>query len=345
MNEVKKILELTNGGLDVFIYYLGDKCLKKSFRNPLREDARPSCHLYPNKDSYGNIQYYLQDFGDSSFCGNCFTIVGKLCGINTRLNFREVLEVIDRDLSLDIFDNASYSQQRLVVKKVISKERLKEEKDFISFEYKSKSYTHNEKDYWKKYGINMEILEQYNVYSLDSIKFTRKDGSSFANFSSKAIPMFAYLFGQAKVQGLKIYRPTAKNRFLYAGRLPKPYIFGWEQLPKNGEVVTITGGEKDVLSLAAHGFNAIAFNSETAKIPEAIMTELQGRFAKILFLYDMDETGKKESQNRVEEYKDKYNVGRVELPLTGTKKEKDISDFFAQGNSGKVLNKLLLSVL
>ena len=70
-------------------------------------------------------------------------------------------------------------------------------------------------------------------------------------------------------------------------------------------MVIITGGEKDVLSLAAHGFNAISFNSETANISEEVMRELAGRFKKILFLYDMDETGKKESAMKVKQFKDK----------------------------------------
>ena len=46
------------------------------------------------------------------------------------------------------------------------------------------------------------------------------------------------------VAGLKIYRPKAKLRFMYAGHFPKPYIFGYEQLPVKGDVVFITGGEK-----------------------------------------------------------------------------------------------------
>ena len=80
---------------------------------------------------------------------------------------------------------------------------------------------------------------------------------------------------------------------------------------------------------------AIAFNSETAKIPEDKLLELSERFHTIIFLYDTDATGVKESSLRVEEYKNKYNVKRVQLPLAGTKAEKDISDYFALGNSSE----------
>ena len=96
-----------------------------------------------------------------------------------------------------------------------------------------------------------------------------------------------------------------------------------------------------MLALAAHGFNAISFNSETASISEDFMKTLAHRFNKIIFLYDMDSTGKKESEMRVKEFKEKFNVYKVELPLSGNKKEKDISDYFALGKTDKDLKLLI----
>ena len=100
MNERQQILYLTGGGLDVFTHYLGDVCLKRIFKNPFREDSRPSCHLYANKNTYGQVEYYLQDFGDSSFCGNCFAIVARLCNMNVKTAFKDILKVIDKELCL-----------------------------------------------------------------------------------------------------------------------------------------------------------------------------------------------------------------------------------------------------
>ena len=69
----------------------------------------------------------------------------------------------------------------------------------------------------------------------------------------------------------------------------------------SGDMLFITGGEKDVLSLYAHGFHAICFNSETAQIPENIIESLQFRFRHIILLYDTDETGKRESERQAEQ--------------------------------------------
>lgn len=337
MNEAQKILQLTDGGLAVFIHYLGEKCLSRVFRNPFREDSRPSCHLYANKDGYGNRQYYLQDFGDSSFCGNCFAIVGRLCNINARTHFREVLRVIDRDLHLGVM-STQQDDYATAIRANIAKAKKQEASTIATFDVVTQAFMPWELAYWQQYGIDLLTLHRYNVKSISSCTFTKSSGGSFAVYGSKAIPTYGYFFENNS--RLKIYRPKAKLRFMYAGKFPKPYIFGREQLPPNGDVVFITGGEKDVMALSAHGFSAVALNSETANIPEELLKDLSARFQKIVFLYDTDETGRKESELRVAQYSQQYNVQKIDLPLSGKKSEKDISDFFSLGHTAEELRSM-----
>lgn len=129
-------------------------------------------------------------------------------------------------------------------------------------------------------------------------------------------------------------------RFLYGGQMPEIYCFGLEQLPQRGDVVFITGGEKDVLCLSAHGFNAVCFNSETANIGNEMIEMFARRFRHVIFLYDMDETGKRESTRQCEIFS-AYKTIRMELPLLGTKQEKDISDYFRMGNTADDFKKLI----
>lgn len=96
--------------------------------------------------------------------------------------------------------------------------------------------------------------------------------------------------------------------------------------------------------LAAHGFHAICFNSETAFIPVTVIHRLSFRFKHIILLYDVDSTGLKSSAKREEELKE-YGVKRLLLPLAGTKTEKDVSDYFMLGNSREDLIKLFLDYL
>lgn len=336
-----KILERTNGGLTVFTHYLGEGCLAKKFCNPFRDDKHPSCRLYENKNSDGLITYYMYDFARSEYSGDCFWMVAKMLNVDLARDFKAILETIDHDLCLCVFESNDKAMRQDVDYKarMLRKYHRMEESSIKSFTLERKSFTREELSYWSKYGIAEDTLRRFKVSSVKNCTFLKANDKSFTVFGSKDIPMFAYEFGDS--DGFKFYRPKAKSRFLYAGNLPKPYVFGWEQLPETGKVVFITGGEKDVMSLAAHGFHAIAFNSETASIPEEKMQSLSKRFEKVMFLYDSDDTGKAESLKNLEKYKGKYNVSRLVLPLNGTKAEKDISDFFATGHDGQDLEFLI----
>ena len=97
-----------------------------------------------------------------------------------------------------------------------------------------------------------------------------------------------------------------------------------------------------MLSLSSHGFHTICLNSETAKVPEELLPSLQERFNHIAILYDMDDTGRKESENRVNELQELgcLSVLNIELPLCGSKQEKDVSDFFRLGHTANELSDL-----
>lgn len=329
--ERDKILEKTSGGLEVFAHYIGEQCGKRLFCNPYRTDSNPSCTL-----KLKNNRYYFMDYGDSSWHGDCFWFVATIKHINLDTDFMEVLRVIDKDLDLFILNEAPqgwHPEMRKVPK--IAKPKARP----IGFEAKYKVFSSSEISYWLSYGITKDILDRFNVRSMSECRFICEDGSDYKYYGSYQYPMYAYLFKDGKA--IKAYRPGSKTRFLYAGELPKPYIFGWDQLPKDGKYVFITGGEKDAMSYVSHGFPAISLNSETSRIQEDTLEILSDRFERIIFSYDNDETGRRESETRVSEHKGKYPVCRIVLPLKGTKTEKDISDFFRLGHSADEIVTLL----
>ena len=203
-----------------------------------------------------------------------------------------------------------------------------------------KPFSESEKLFWYQYGITAEILKLYKVLSLNEFKSENSEGKPFAFQSSDAGPVFGYT-GKRYV---KIYRPFSEVRFLYGGNPGDSYCFGLEQLPAKGDTLFITGGEKDVLSLAARGFHAVCFNSETSNIPKSIIKKLSYRFKHIILLYDTDKTGLEASQKHAGQLAD-LGVSRLVLPLPGTKTEKDISDYFALGNSRENFIALFIEYL
>lgn len=335
MFEKEAILRNTNRGYDIFTHYLGKDVQRNMFANPFRKDIAPSCRLYYIKN---NDIWIIKDFGDSSWCGDPFTFASKVLNIDSQTNFRELLSAIDNDLGLYIMEEApaDYHPIQKVAPKPV-------ENDPLDFKAVYQSFKISELKYWSKYGITPAILDKYEVKSIRWCKFYPKDNKPYIYSSCYLEPQYGYTFNDGT--GIKVYRPFSSPRFLYGGKLPKPYMFGYNQLPSTGKVVILTGGEKDVMSLASHGFDAIALNSESAKVTDELMKDLSSRFEYIVFMYDSDTTGIKESSKRVEEFSKKYPVCQLILPLSGTKKEKDISDFFRLGRTSEELSKMIQNTI
>lgn len=325
MSEVEKILKETNDGLDVFEHYLGIEITHKLFKNSFRSDTTASCKLKKHKG-----RYILHDYGSSEWNGDCFHFVGKIIGKSCITQFKDILNTIIKDLQLNLENN--FESHRDSGTDIRKKRDINISQETYAFTAHCRSYNDPEIKYWQQYGISEEILQKYSVLSVSRCHFTKSD-KQFNIYSSLKSPTFGYFFNEGK--GIKLYRPKNEVRFLYAGILPKPYIFGYDQLPRQGENIFITGGEKDVLSLSAHGLNAICFNSETSLIPINIIKDLQPRFHSIIIMYDSDKTGIRESEQRLQELKKQgvSNIYRVVLPLSGKKTEKDISDYFSMGNT------------
>ena len=344
MNLKEEILQKTNHGLEVFCFYMPiDFVPKRNFRNPLYDDKRASCNIYFDAKSQC---YRMKDFGNEAYSGDCFWFAATILGLDVRTEFRKVLAAIIHDLGLNIpIEEREVSEKKRIYPRISSpairrntvSETPENKRWFKIYE---QPFSAEEKKFWLRYGITDKTLTQYRVKSLFRYEAISGQGKAFTLTSTKEEPIFCYTMGDF----VKIYRPKSKLRFLYGGEKLEDYIFGFEQLPNKGDILFITGGEKDVLSLSAHHFNAICFNSETASIPENIIESLQLRFRHIILLYDMDETGRREAQRQMELLA-QYNVLYLELPLRGTKSEKDISDFFALGRTEYELQSLLTNKL
>lgn len=335
------ILEKTNQGLSVFRYYIsGDWSVGKNFKNPFYNDTKASFNIYFDKKRQ---QYQMKDFGNEVYSGDCFVLVGLIMGLDSinTFHFIEIMKQIDCDLHLGLDENAT---ERKFIKPVMAKvtpicceQDLQQEKPFS---YKQKKFSNQELSFWQEYGISQKVLDKFFVISLETFQSINRQGHPYRiNYSSEE-PIFAYRGHNY----LKLYRPFSKIKFLYGGVIPETYCFGLEQLPHKGDVLFITGGEKDVMSLYSKGFYAICFNSETSYISADILTSLNLRFRHIILLYDMDKTGKQAAQKLQKQFSD-FSLLKMDLPLSGEKKEKDISDYFRLGYTASDLKKLILELI
>ena len=352
MDHKKLILNKTRQGLDVFRHYLGIKFLPdKKFKNPLYNDTRASCCIHLSKKS--GI-YMMKDFGNLEYSGDCFWFVSKLLNLDMKQDFVQILRRINEDMHLGLIFDSEYvsimgltngrtvsPQPSLVSRQETSDTEQEEPQPQPNIKVTYKEFSNDELKYWHRYGITLPVLNKFKVRSGRYLIGVSKEGREYKISSKATEPMFVY---HTIDEAVKVYMPKSKLRFLYAHRPSGEYVFGLEHLPARGHMVFITGGEKDVMSLAAHGFNAVCFNSETAVPPVNIIENLHRRFKHIVLLYDMDDTGRK-SAARIEQALNNYHVKRLELPLSGTKSDKDISDFFALGHTSDELSEIITELI
>lgn len=312
MNTKEEILDRTERGLAIFRHYLNVSfTVGRNFRNPLYDDRKGSCNVFLDKRN--NI-YRMKDFGNEDYSGDPFWLVGYLTGLNLRSDFRQLLDRIIADMNLHITTTQEQYQP---------KESSVPVADEYFFEAKTKCYSEKELSYWSQYGIDECTLEKYAVQSMSVITGRSRSGNLFTIESTSVEPMYGYYIRYGTKTYVKIYRPKSKIRFIYLGAKDREHVFGYSQLPNMGHWLFLTGGEKDVMSLSAHGFDAISLNSETAGFPDRLYKDLRKRFTHIFILYDIDETGIRESNRLAQE----YNLIPIRLELDSFE-GKDISDYF-----------------
>lgn len=281
----------------------------KSILSPLREEKNPSFSIFKDDKS---AEYLFKDFG-SGESGDCI----KFLMLMKNIEFKDAIVLLQQDFNCIITDD-THSQATLINRTTPATKSMESSKPY---ELKDRiKFNQQEADYFKQYKIKPDILKKFNVFALDS--YTLPNGTNINRKENELI--FCY-----KNEGwVKIYKPNQKYRFQYLGNKPPDFIFGYNELPVSGDLLILTGGEKDVLTLSSLGYNAISLNSETASFPKSKIDELKNRFKEIIVLYDIDETGLKASENlcKVNGFKQAILPDEI-LQKSG----KDISDFIKQG--------------
>lgn len=333
-------MQATDRGLSVFRHYLPVPFrIGKKFLNPLYKDTKASCNVYYDRR---HSVYKMKDFGNEEYSGDCFELVGTMTGLSCRnaKDFVEIMRIIDHDLHLGLADGYENCVDTSSVQVVCPPTPEQVIKKIRPYNIVPRAFNETDRIFWSKSRITEHTLNKYNVRPLHSFSSVNQEGKSYTLTETAQEPMYGYVGDKY----IKIYRPRSEMRFLYAGDLGDNYCFGLDQLSAKGDLLFITGGEKDVMSLAANGFHAICFNSETTVIPTSVLMLLSYRFKHIVLLYDMDKTGLEVSAKRQEELKP-FALKRLLLPLSGTKEEKDVTDYFALGHTHDDLLKLFLKHL
>ena len=280
--------------LDIFKKYVrGFTDLGRKFTSELIPDEDPSCSIYQYRQT---VRY--RDFRESKSI-DCFSYVMR----KYSCNFREALSIISNDFKLNLI-TVPYTK--------FEERSAPEVRGHTSIKVTSRPWTKEDILYWTKYHLPIEFLEAEFVRSISHYWIT-KDGKEYYFEVGKKLAYSYQEWGKGK---RKLYFPLSDNRFY--GNVEESDWYNIDRLPWLGEHLIITSSNKDRLVWSFLGYNAVAPQSESARIRSEFIKGLQERFTRIYINYDNDSVGKTWAEFWREEY------GLIPVYISETK---DISDY------------------
>ncbi len=297
---IEEILKRTSEW-DLWQYYIPGVQLKRKFKSPLRKDETPSVALFVSHS--GSL--LLKDFA-TGITMNIWSFLQARYG----LNFREALVTVNNDFNLKLMAKPRMARPTMEIFGVVTQEKVSYTEG-CSIKIKKRDWNVADQIYWAQYGLTTEFLDSRMVKPLQNYWINE----DLVYWYSEKNPAYSYEFGYAK---RKIYSPYSK-KFKFLTNAGDSILQGIDYLPQEADTLIITKAYKDVLVLQNLGYNSVAPQSESMKIPEKFMQNLKVRFNRIYLLYDNDATGMKFSKKLCDEH------GLI--PIFVPEPTKDISDF------------------
>lgn len=280
----------------IFEYYFEKKIDEKfKYKNPLRDDDKPDCRFYENKNS-GIL--YFKDFAWRSF--DCFSYVETKYFIT----FQEAIIRIVNDFNLT---GKGYLNLPKNIDSIVKKPPAP--KKVISFD--AKGWTPELLQYWKNHisWLTKQDMEKYNI--LPFYRYYIDGECKYTNYKDIA---FIYRLDRHIFQ---LYAPNKifnRLKFLTTGSK----VFGVNSIDYSKDYIVIAKSYKDFFLMRMLQINCIGILSESARLDTEIQSIIE-KFKYAFTLFDNDIAGKKASIY----YRDNYST----IPLLYKKGEpKDFSD-------------------
>lgn len=295
-------------------YYLGIKVAKGLFCSPLRRDNTPTCSFYKNKSG----ELIFKDF-NGSFYGNFISVVME----KYHVSYYKALQIIAEDFNL-----SKRHTDKVVVNPIKPSTTVFKDTGPADVRVEIKDFTQKELNWWNSYGITLDILKKFNVYSCKNIFL---NGELFKTIYKDNF-MFGYYGGKKdNLELWRIYFPKQSN-YRFLTNWPAKKIQGLKQLKKDGDICVITKSMKDTMCLYSLGISAIAPNSENLFIADTILERLKSKFKYIIVLYDNDLPGI-QNMRKIK----KKHPELIYFYIPRHYNAKDISDFYKKYGKDKTL--------
>ncbi len=332
----QKILEATNGGLDIILHYYpqADECVNTNKKFKIRDENTASVSM----KEYDGV-WFIKDWGNDKKGRNGIDVCMECEG----LTFNEALAVLADRHGVDY----KYKPE---INKPIFKQRSRDVAD-TQWTWKAKKAASVEDmaalSSWIKAGDIIDLMEKYHVYALEYYTYpstNKENGMPIRKevHSHEKCPIFLFEFNyepksaNESGQFQKIVAPCVFDkdwRFRYPNGRKDKFICGLEQIkaayaamnrddeidavrdnekkprkPKKLSEIIICSGERDAFSCAGMGFYPVWFNSETEDFGDEQMSILLKYAERVINIPDLDNTGIKKAMEKSLTCWDMYTV-------------------------------------
>lgn len=280
----QEIYDLTNGGYDIFRYYLGN--VKKLMSRPWgKRENKPSWGVFQS----GNFWFY-KDFAKEE-TGNAISFVMKMFS----LSYADSIDKITNDLFLN----------NSVTIKVRKQELPKKEYSHISFT--TQNFKEGHHLFWNCVGISEEYCKKYNCFALKDYAINRNK----YNIGNE----IAFAYYAEDIDKVKLYFPFRDKGLKFINNVPYRYLWNVESIGEGGNLI-IQKSMKDLMVTSLVRERVIATQAEAFSIfDEDTVNKINSLSEKPILFYGSDEDGVSKSIKITEAFDwDYINTPKVELP-------------------------------
>lgn len=171
------------------------------------------------------------------------------------------------------------------------------------------------------HGVYMKYLQEERGLTIETIKKYR------LGYSGDGIIYPIILHGIMFDQRTYNPFPEGNEPKIKSKKNTTALLFPYDEWLTDERVTILAAGENDTLVLRQNGFNAIEGTGGEGGIPKILLNLFKGK--KVYVCYDCDDAGIKSSKRMAFYLRDAgAEVHLVHLGLTGTKEDKDVTDYF-----------------
>jgi hypothetical protein len=256
----------------LYCKYLGfQPQLRTKYKSRIRtgnSDDSPSFSIFTSNKP--NREYFWKDSGGRGQAGDIFKLIMLLHGYT---EFRHALQKIDLDFNLN-FGSPVPPQAKIIT-------YLPPEDVPADISIKSRPFTKYDLDYWNQFGVTQPLLTKFKTHSV-ALYWLSKDQQGGST------PVHGPAFAYQILKRYQIYQPYAPADRKFRQNLTDRDLHGFHQLAYEKDNLIITKSRKDVITLTAHGFEAVAPRSENTPIAPEYLRYLETKYKKIYTMFDND---------------------------------------------------------